>query len=71
MEKRDPKQLLEIVREGGGSEGAEALNLSQRVRDLRKACGWTLEHAAQHAGLALSTLPKIENGEMSPTPMRH
>ncbi|WP_297342015.1 XRE family transcriptional regulator, partial [Pseudophaeobacter sp.] len=28
---------------------------------------WTLEHAANQAGLARSTLSKIENGQMSPT----
>ena len=59
MEKRDPKQLLEIERDSGGSEGVVALNLGQRVRDLRKACGWPLEQATQHAGLARSTLSKI------------
>jgi transcriptional regulator with XRE-family HTH domain len=37
------------------------------VRDLRKARSWTLEQAAQQAGLARSTLSKIENGQMSPT----
>lgn len=46
---------------------AEALDLGTRVRDLRKARGWTLEQAAQQAGLARSTLSKIENGQMSPT----
>ncbi len=67
MEKKDPRQLLEIVRGSGTTEGADTLNLGQRVRDLRKGCGWTLEQAAQHAGLARSTLSKIENGQMSPT----
>ncbi len=37
------------------------------MRDLRKARNWTLEQAAQQAGLARSTLSKIENGQMSPT----
>jgi transcriptional regulator with XRE-family HTH domain len=41
--------------------------LGERVRDLRKARGWTLAQAALHAGLARSTLSKIENGQMSPT----
>ena len=59
MEKRDPKQLLEIVRDNGGSKGLGALNHGQRVRDLRKAYGWTLEQATQHAGFAGSTLSKI------------
>ena len=38
-----------------------------RVRELRKARDWTLEQAANQAGLARSTLSKIENGQMSPT----
>jgi len=37
------------------------------VRELRKARSWTLEQAAQQAGLARSTLSKIENEQMSPT----
>ena len=41
--------------------------MKNRLRDLRKARGWTLEQAAGQAGLARSTLSKIENGQMSPT----
>ena len=37
------------------------------MRELRKARDWTLEQAARQAGLARSTLSKIENGQMSPT----
>jgi transcriptional regulator with XRE-family HTH domain len=37
------------------------------VRSLRRAKGWTLEQAAGQAGLARSTLSKIENSQMSPT----
>lgn len=44
-----------------------ALDLGARVRELRKERSWTLEQAATHAGLARSTLSKIENGQMSPT----
>ncbi len=43
------------------------LDLGARVRELRKSHGWTLEQAAGQAGLARSTLSKIENGQMSPT----
>ncbi|MGB1442959.1 MAG: helix-turn-helix domain-containing protein, partial [Paracoccaceae bacterium] len=63
----DPKQLIKIARENGSEEFAEPLDLGWRVRDLRKARNWTLEQAAQQAGLARSTLSKIENGQMSPT----
>ena len=63
----DPKRLIRIARENGGDTATEPLNLGQRVRDLRKAKGWTLDQAAAQAGLARSTLSKIENGQMSPT----
>ena len=67
MSETDPKQLIKIARENGAEDFAEPLDLGSRVRDLRKARNWTLEQAAQQAGLARSTLSKIENGQMSPT----
>ena len=67
MSETDPKQLIKIARENGSEAFAEPLDLGSRVRDLRKARNWTLEQAAQQAGLARSTLSKIENGQMSPT----
>ena len=67
MSETDPKQLIKIARENGSEEFVEPLDLGSRVRDLRKARNWTLEQAAQQAGLARSTLSKIENGQMSPT----
>ncbi|SDI46031.1 helix-turn-helix domain-containing protein [Aliiruegeria lutimaris] len=63
----DPKSLIRIARESGETMEGEPLDLGVRVRDLRKARGWTLEQAAGQAGLARSTLSKIENGQMSPT----
>ena len=63
----DDTSLIRIARESGDETAVEPLNLGQRVRDLRKARGWTLEQAAVQAGLARSTLSKIENGQMSPT----
>lgn len=59
--------LIRILRDGGAAGVSEPLDLGARVRDLRKARGWTLEQAARQAGLARSTLSKIENGQMSPT----
>lgn len=59
--------ILTIGRENGEEETAQPLDLGLRVRDLRKARNWTLEQAAKQAGLARSTLSKIENGQMSPT----
>jgi len=67
MSGHDPKTLIRIARESGATEIAKPVDLGARVRDLRKAQGWTLEQAARQAGLARSTLSKIENGQMSPT----
>ncbi len=67
MTGKDPKSLIKLARANGGEEAAEPLDLGARVRQLRKARDWTLEQAATQAGLARSTLSKIENGQMSPT----
>ena len=67
MTTSEPKALIRIAREGGDTDLAEPLDLGARVRELRKARDWTLEQAAKQAGLARSTLSKIENGQMSPT----
>ena len=67
MLETDPKSIIRIARANGGDESVEPLNLGARVRELRKARNWTLEQAAQQAGLARSTLSKIENSQMSPT----
>jgi transcriptional regulator with XRE-family HTH domain len=67
----DPKSMIRVAREAKNASAGEAqvepLNLGERVRDLRRSRGWTLEEAAVRAGLARSTLSKIENGQMSPT----
>lgn len=60
-------EKMRIARGNGAHVPGEPLNLGARVRELRKARGWTLEQAAGQAGLARSTLSKIENGQMSPT----
>ena len=67
MSEQDPKALIRIARESGLDDQVQPLDLGARVRELRKARSWTLEHAASQAGLARSTLSKIENGQMSPT----
>ncbi|MEM8692467.1 MAG: XRE family transcriptional regulator [Pseudomonadota bacterium] len=67
MESKDPKTLIRLARAAGPTDAAEPLDLGARVRELRKARAWTLEQAAGQAGLARSTLSKIENGQMSPT----
>ena len=68
MTKVDPITPIRMARESGdAAQDVVPLNLGERVRDLRKARKWTLEQAAKQAGLARSTLSKIENGQMSPT----
>ena len=67
MSDQDPKSLIQIARQNGANQDAQPLDLGHRVRELRKARSWTLEQAANQAGLARSTLSKIENGQMSPT----
>ena len=67
MLNNDPTSIIRIARESGISEDGLPLDLGLRVRELRKARNWTLEQAASQAGLARSTLSKIENGQMSPT----
>ena len=63
--------MIRVARDAKNGAGADApvepLNLGERVRELRRSLGWTLEEAAKRAGLARSTLSKIENGQMSPT----
>lgn len=45
----------------------EPIALGSRLRDLRRERNWTLEEAAEHCGVARSTLSKIERDQMSPT----
>ena len=52
MTNADPKRLIRIARETGPEGVPEPLDLGQRVRELRKAKGWTLDQAATQAGLA-------------------
>ncbi|MEL6423950.1 MAG: XRE family transcriptional regulator [Pseudomonadota bacterium] len=63
----DEPKILKIGRGSGVEETPEPLRLGERVRALRKARNWTLEQASRQAGLARSTLSKIENEQMSPT----
>jgi len=60
--------LLKVARAAGEyAEPVEPLRLGERVREIRRARNWTLEEASRRAGLARSTLSKIENEQMSPT----
>ena len=42
-------------------------SLGRRVREMRKARGWTLADLSERTGLALSTISKMERGEISLT----
>jgi len=61
------ENLIRVNKADGATVVAQPLDLGARVRELRKERDWTLEQAAQKAGLARSTMSKIENGQMSPT----
>ncbi len=67
MTRDNEPSLIRLARENGASDQVEKLDLGARVRELRRARSWTLEQAANQAGLARSTLSKIENDQMSPT----
>ena len=64
---RNPKRLIRSAHEHGPDAPVDLLDLGVRLRELRRARGWTLEQAAGSAGLARSTMAKIETGLMSPT----
>ncbi|MEM6905953.1 MAG: XRE family transcriptional regulator [Pseudomonadota bacterium] len=59
--------LLRLARAEENAGPVQPLKLGERVRQLRQQRAWTLEEAAKRAGLARSTMSKIENEQMSPT----
>ena len=50
-----------------GEDKIEPIKLGQRLKEIRKSLGLTLEEAGKKTGLARSTLSKIENEQISPT----
>ena len=62
-----PSQVLLSARQDRGAKPRSNIQLSKKIRELRRARGWTLEEMATATGLAASTLSKIENDRMSPT----
>jgi transcriptional regulator with XRE-family HTH domain len=42
-------------------------DIGARLRQLRRSRNWTLQQASEQTGVALSTLSKIERGDLSPT----
>ena len=67
MTRSTEPSLIRLARGAQPAADPLPLDLGVRVRELRTKRGWTLEQAARRAGLARSTLSKIENGQMSPT----
>jgi len=61
------RTVLMVATSGVEEPPVAPLKLGERVRQIRHARSWTLEEAARRAGLARSTLSKIENEQMSPT----
>ena len=45
----------------------EPIRFGERVRDMRRRNGWTLEEMSRKTGIGKSTLSKIENDLLSPT----
>ena len=58
---------MRIQRNLNSEAMVEPLKLGERVKQLRLAQNLTLEEASKLAGLARSTLSKIENEQVSPT----
>lgn len=46
---------------------ATEMDLGARVREIRKARNWTLKDVAEQTGLAISTISKMERGDISLT----
>ncbi|MBI1777545.1 MAG: helix-turn-helix transcriptional regulator [Proteobacteria bacterium] len=53
--------------EAGGTALQRRHTLGDRLRELRKAKGWTLSKVSEMTGLAPSTLSKVENKQISLT----
>jgi transcriptional regulator with XRE-family HTH domain len=67
MVQKNQPELIRLALRADEAAEPQSLDLGARVRELRKERDWTLEQAANRAGLARSTLSKIENGQKSPT----
>jgi transcriptional regulator with XRE-family HTH domain len=52
---------------GIATVGTHRLTLGRRLKELRKENGWTLADVAERTGLAISTISKVERGQMSLT----
>ncbi len=58
------RKLIDVLEPNAvASEG----DLGARVREIRKTRNWTLKDVAERTGLAISTISKMERGEISLT----
>ena len=55
------------LRESGSEAVFQPLKLGEKVRELRRSHGLTLDAVSKRTGLAKSTLSKIENEQVSPS----
>jgi len=58
---------IELMPELAPSNTATEADLGARVREIRKARNWKLQDLADRTGLAVSTISKMERGEISLT----
>lgn len=58
---------LTILEAEAEPRAPETADIGDRVRRLRSARGWTLDHTSERSGLSRSAISKIERGGMSPT----
>jgi transcriptional regulator with XRE-family HTH domain len=49
-----------------GLVGIPAVPLPDRIKDAREVLGWTREILAAYSGVSVSTIGRIERGEMTP-----
>lgn len=59
--------MLEMPSDFSPIKAANSTELGSRVRDIRKSRGWKLKDLALRSGLAVSTISKMERGEISLT----
>lgn len=59
--------MQKLVPELEPRRASSELELGERVRQTRLARGWTLKDLASRTGLAISTISKMERGEISLT----
>src|SRR5690625_210992 len=60
-------EAMRTYRQTPDRPGPEGFNIGQRLKALRKARKLTVAALSERAGVARSTISKIENSQMSPT----